>query len=97
MRYYSDLTKQFYESEKECVAAEEKAIQAKKEAEAAAAKKSQERKARAEEIDASFKRLREAQKEYWDLISKFTKDYGSYHKSYGSEDLVDLLSEIFDL
>ncbi len=97
MKYYSDLTQKFYESEQECKAAEDKALAAQKKAEEAAAKKSQERKARAEEIDASFNRMKAAQEEYRKLLYAFVKDYGSYHKSYSVDGLKDWLTDFWAL
>ena len=82
MKFYSEITKKIYDSEKDCVEAEAAILKQRKAEEEAAAKKSQERKARAEAIDASYEKMLAAQKEYSQLVSEFVKDYGSYHKTY---------------
>lgn len=96
MKYYSDVTKQLYDSEKACADAEAALLRKKKEEEEAA-KKSQERKARAEAIDISYNKLRAAQAEYSKLVSEFVKDYGSYHKTYSNAGNDDTLNSLFSV
>lgn len=86
MKYYSDITKKLYDSEKELMAAEQKQKQLDVEKELAAQKKEEERKAlmeqrkaRAAEIDAARKDMEAAQQKYRELVEKFCKDYGAYH------------------
>ncbi len=97
MKYYSDITKDLYESAEACAEAEAAELKARKEAEEAAVKKSKERKTRADEIDNAFKALKEAQQHYYDLVSEFVKDYGYYHKSYTLDEIGDLFTHFFDL
>lgn len=99
MKYYSDLTKKLYDSEQECAEAEATLLKKRQEEEEATAKKAQERKARAEAIDASYERLAAAQKEYSQLVSEFVKDYGAYHKTYSNNNhfpFDSIFASIFD-
>ncbi len=100
MKYYSEKTKDFYENEADCTAAEEKydkqlvAIETKKKELAEA------RGARAKEVEDAYKRVCEANKEYRELLNRFIKDYGSYHATYKDGDippfsLFDFLLNIF--
>lgn len=87
MKYYSDVTKQLYDSEKELVAAETKVeeVKAKKVAEEKAKKEA--RATRAKEVENAIKAADEAQAKANKLLSDFTKDYGYFHMSYSTEDI----------
>ena len=93
MKYYSDKTKQLYESVEQLQKAE---VAYDKEQEAALAKQ-RDRKNRAEEIKKAREVLRNAQKNYQDLVNKFVKDYGSYHETYSkeSDSLEQILYNLF--
>lgn len=93
MKYYSDKTKQLYESVEQLQKAE---VAYDKEQEAALAKQ-RDRKNRAEEIKKAREVLRNAQKNYQDLLNKFVKDYGSYHETYSkeSDSLEQILLNLF--
>ena len=93
MKYYSDKTKQLYESVEQLQKAE---VAYDKEQEAALAKQ-RDRKNRAEEIKKAREVLRNAQKNYQDLVNKFVKDYGSYHETYSkeSDSLEQILLNLF--
>jgi F0F1-type ATP synthase membrane subunit b/b' len=82
MKYFSEDLNKYFDTEKECIEAEESAAKAKADAEAKAKELKAERKARAQEVEDALKTLKEAQKAYRDLVHKFVKDYGSYHYSY---------------
>lgn len=106
MRYYSDVTKQIYESEKELNQAEFKAAQAKEEAKKAKEKESAERKKAAAEVQEAYAKARVANAHASKVLADFCDKYGSYHFSVdGSEDseLSDLVSlckgifKVFDL
>lgn len=106
MRYYSDVTKQIYESEKELNQAEFKAAQAKEEAKKAKEKESAERKKAAAEVQEAYAKARVANAHASKVLADFCDKYGSYHFSVdGSEDpeLNDLVSlckgifKVFDL
>ena len=93
MKYYSDKTKALYESVEQLQKAE---AAYDKEQEAALAKQ-RDRKNRAEEIKKAREVLRNAQKNYQDLVNKFVKDYGSYHETYSkeSDSLEQILYNLF--
>ena len=88
MKYMSEITKEFYNSEKECLEAEkifqekqEKAIIEKK-------KKDAERSARAKEVE-------DAYIAYKKLLNQFIKDYGSYHQTIKDNDSWSILDVMF--
>lgn len=95
MKFYSEQLNKVFETEKECVAAEEKY------AAELAAKQAKEkqladtRKQRAKAIEESYKKVVEARKEYKKLVDEFTQDYGSFHMSVKSDNLADM--DLFDL
>ena len=95
MKYYSDKTKKIYDTVEDLQKAETEYDKA----HAAEIAKQKERKARAEEINKARKELVDAQDRYNDLISKFVKDYGSYHTTYTDNDKItsttDLLFKLF--
>ena len=78
MKYYSDLTKKFYEKASECEKAEAafKAEQKKKEEEAL--QKSNARKEAAKKVEEAYNKLIAAKKEYESILSNFCKEYGTY-------------------
>lgn len=95
MKFYSEITKSFYDSAKSCEEAEKeynKALDEKKEKEKALKAK---RKARAKELEDAYKAIKEAEKEYSKLRNQFIKDYGSYHMTFTDSDS-DLDSFLFD-
>ena len=92
MKYYSDKTKQLYES----VELLQKAEAAYDKEQEAALAKQRDRKRRAEEIQKAREVLKDAQKNYQDLLNKFVKDYGSYHETYKESDsLEQILLNLF--
>lgn len=95
MRYYSDVTKQIYESEKELNQAEFKVAQAKENARKAKEKESAERKKAAVEVQEAYAKAKAANVHASKVLADFCDKYGSYHFSIdGSEDseLNDLVS-----
>ena len=70
MKYYSEITKQVYDSEAACYAAERKEKI-----------KTDARKKEAEKVEAARKKLAEARKEYEAALAEFCKKYGAYHTS----------------
>ena len=96
VQYYSDLTKEFYETEKACLKAEQAHTAAARKKEEEERKKSEERKARAQEVEDARKALNEARKKYDKLLADFCKDYGSYHYSICSPtSLSDYVGTVF--
>ena len=87
MKYYSEMTKKFYESEADCKQAEEKEL-AKKE------NLANQRKAAAEQIDKlreeykkAYDAYQDATKAYRDGLSDFCKKYGSYHYTVSGKEI----------
>lgn len=95
MKYYSEQTKQFYDSVEECEEAENKLVEAKKKAELEAKAKSEAREKRAKEVEEAIHTAQDAQKKMYDLLKAFNKDYGPFHYSYKGDDGESLLS-LFD-
>ena len=97
MKFYSENLKKFFDTEKECLAAEE---ESKRKAEVEAKKKEElanARKERAKAIDEAREVMIKAEKDYNKLVREFIKDYGSYHFSYSSNDVDDdELNDLFD-
>ena len=108
MRYYSEITKNFYDTEKACLEAEfkvkekqnrEKILREKAEREAKEKqeKLAAERKARAAEVEEARKAMDVARSKYAELLQAFCKDYGSYHTSLTNEDIKDIIPTLFDV
>ena len=76
MKYFSEITKKTYDTVEDLEVAE-KAVAEKSNARAAAAAK----------VEAAYKKLVEARKEFEDVLTKFCKEYGTYHKSFTGKDL----------
>lgn len=70
MKYYSEITKQVYDSEAACYAAERKEKA-----------KTDQRKEAAEKVEEARKKAAEARKEYETVLAEFCKKYGAYHTS----------------
>lgn len=105
LRYYSDVTHQFYDNEKACLEAEfkvkeeqnkEKILKERKERERKEKEErlSAERKARAAEVEEARKAMTAAQTKYKDLLEAFVRDYKSYH--YSTKDVKEIPT-LFDI
>lgn len=75
MKYYSELTKKVYDTPELLEEAEKVVLEVNKEKE----KKLAERAERAKAVEAAFENAQKARQEADDLLSKFCKDYGSFH------------------
>lgn len=53
------------------------------------------RKERADEVEKAFAEVAEAQKKANELLAAFTRDYGSYHKSYHRGDVIPDFFDMF--
>lgn len=86
MKFYSEVTKKFYDSEKECVKAEklheDKLAKEKLEKEQLAA----ERKAAAEKVEVAYDAYVSAKEAYVKEINSFCEKYGSYHTTIKRDD-----------
>ena len=79
MKFYSEVTRKFYETEEACLMAEEEAKKAEAAAEAEQRRAAEERKARAEEVEKKRDAYLEARQAYNEAVANFCKDYGAYH------------------
>ena len=86
MKYYSEVLKKTYDTEKECRAAEAKYEEEVAEKKRKEAELSNARKARAKEVEDAYKNVHEAQKKYNALLRKFIEDFGSFHMTFRDED-----------
>ena len=84
MKYYSEKLKKLFDSTEELQEAEKE----QNEKETLELKKREERAARAKEVD-------EAYEKYVDLLKKFVKDYGYYHKTYKDADFDGLINNLW--
>lgn len=97
MKFYSEETKNFYNSAEECAQAEEE-MRAKREQEEQRANELKEQRAeRAKEVEKLLKEWKAAEKAYRDALSDFLKDYGTFHYSthLNSGDVFDSWSSLF--
>lgn len=86
MKYYSEVTKQLYDSKEDLVKAE-----------VAVTKSKADRAERAKEVNEALKAANAAQKKANDLLAKFVKDYGSFKTTLKDEDIqVDSFWDLFD-
>ena len=95
MRYYSDVTKKFYDSATACEIAENEAICREEERKLAERKKNEARAADAKIVEEKRKKMNAAQREYREELEKFCKNYGSYHYTAKSKDDVPTLFDSF--
>lgn len=96
MKYYSDETKQFYGSEKECMEAERKFLREQEKKQAAEKKKQEERANDAKAVEAARKEMIKAQNKYREAVENFVEKYGSYHYSTKSVGEIPHLFSFFD-
>lgn len=94
MKYVSEITKKAYDSEKECLLAEQEFQKKQEKERAAKEKKTAERTKRAKEVEEAYKAAVEANKVYREKLNDFVKDYGSFHMTYSSTS--DLINDVFD-
>lgn len=108
LKYYSDVTQRFYDTEKACLEAEFKVKEeqnrqkilkekAEREAKEKQEKLAAERKARAAEVEEARKAMDVARSKYAELLQAFCKDYGSYHTSLTNEDVKNIIPALFDV
>jgi len=92
MLYFSELTNEKYETVEELEIAEAK----KRDELAALEAKKAERKKRADEVEAAFKKVDEAREEARMLLAEFCKDFGPYHTSY-TEGNIKMFPNLFEM
>lgn len=96
MRYYSDVTKKFYDTSNACIKAEEDALTAQAKEKQEKEKLAAERKNRAAEVEEARKNMVAAQNKYKEVLEAFVKKYGSYHYSTTDAKDVPTLFDIFN-
>lgn len=96
MRYYSDITEKFYESEKDCKKAEDLFQKEKAEKEAKALQLSTARKEDAKKVEDAYQHYIDARKEYHNQLSEFCKRYGSYHVTVDKNGLLDWMDSFWE-
>jgi len=97
MKYYSEVTKHYYDNANDCLAEERAELKKQEEAKAAQAKKDAARKDAAAKVDAARKTMVDAQKAYQKALQEFCNTYGAYHYSIDSEDELPHLLDWFNL
>lgn len=108
MKYYSEKLQKLFDNADECQKAEfeakeqenrerirkERAEREKKEKQE---KLANERKIRANEVEAARQVMVDAQHKYRELLEAFTHDYGTFHLSLTGEDAKKAIPTLFDL
>lgn len=90
--FYSEITHKYYETEEDCLAAEEAVAKAEEEKKAKAEKRAE----RAKEVEEAYNKVYEAKKEADKLLSDFCETYGSYHQTIkGPNSVFDYLFDHF--
>lgn len=97
MKYYSDVTKKFYDNANDCLTAEREMLVKQEEEEYAKKRAAAERKAAADKVEAARKVMTEAQSAYKKELEAFCKKYGSYHQTVKSGEFPTLFNDIFNL
>lgn len=97
MKFYSELTKKFYDSADACNTAEKEFNAAVAEKEKREKELKANRKARADEVSNAYKAVQAAEKNFHKLRDQFIKDYGSFHMTFTNTDEdEDVFSSFFD-
>lgn len=86
MKYYSEITKKIYDSERACKEEENKLINEQNQKAAA-------RKADADKVEKALATYLKAAKEYRAALSDFCSKHGTYHKSISTNELTDDLED----
>lgn len=100
MKYFSDITKRFYETEQDCIDAEVEVQKAQEAAQIERQKKIETRKQRADEVETARNNYLEARKAYNEVLMQFCRDYGAYHcsiKNNQKENISDYFDALFGL
>lgn len=97
MKYFSEKLNKVFESEQECVDAEQKFEIEEKEKVEKEKELANTRKERAHQIEESYKKIMDARKEYRKLLDDFVKDYGSFHCTFKSSEPLFSDMDFFEL
>ena len=85
MKYYSDVTKEFYESVEACETAEKEHEEAIAKAKAEKEAKEAGRRAAAKDVEEALKAANDAYEGYREKLADFNKRYGAWHYSISGE------------
>lgn len=96
MRFYSDVTKKFYDSTSECLKAEKEFEEVEKRRLAEEQKKKDLREARMKEIEELHEANMENQKRENELMKAYIHDYGDPESNAFVTHLSDFLSDLID-
>lgn len=86
MKFYSEILKKTFDTEKDCLNAEKEHNEKLAAEEKAKKELAEKRKERAKEVEDAYKAVQEAQKRYAKLRTQFVNDYGSFHITFTSKD-----------
>lgn len=78
MKFYSEKLNKVFDKVEDLEQAENALVEAEKKKEILKAQREE----RAKEVEEAFNAVKEAQAHADEVLSKFCRDYGSYHKSY---------------
>ena len=93
MKFYSEKTKQLYDSEKALIAAEAEVTKKEEAEKLKQTKRAEEAKA----VEAALKKANEAQKEADELLRAFVKKHGSFHATFDKDMYPMRWTDVFDL
>jgi len=95
MKYYSEVTKKFYDTAEACNKAEVEMVEKQNVEKLRKEKEAAERKAAADQVEAARKAYVEAHKNYKKVLTDFCEKYGPYHTSLNKSNADDF--DIFDI
>ena len=97
MKYYSDVTKKFYNTVEDCEREEKQVIKQEEEKKLAEQRKNEARANAAKSVEEKRLVMVKAQKDYKEALEAFCKQYGSYHfTSKSFDDIPHLFNSFFD-
>ncbi len=96
MRYYSDMTRKFYETPEACEKAELQLKEERERKEAEALQKTNARKEAAKKVETAYNELVSARKNYQKLLADFCKEYGPFHMSLTKDNALDLFDSFWE-
>lgn len=95
MKYYSEHTKQFYNTAEECEKVESEILIREQQEKIAKAKLNENRTKRAKEVEEAFKQASESTNKAKVLLNSFVKDYGSFHMTLDTPQLQSNFDYLF--
>ena len=97
MKYYSDVTRKFYNTAEDCEKEEKQAIKQEEEKKLAEQRKNEARAVAAKNVEEKRLIMVKAQKDYKEALEDFCKQHGSYHfTSKSFDDIPHLFNSFFD-